>query len=38
MVSRVARTVADLHGSDTVTEDHVSDALSLRMARAMVAP
>jgi predicted ATPase with chaperone activity len=35
-VSRVARTVADLLGSDAVTEDHVSDALSLRKARKLV--
>jgi magnesium chelatase family protein len=37
-VSRVARTVADLLGSETVTEEHVSDALCLRMARSVVAP
>jgi magnesium chelatase family protein len=35
-VSRVARTVADLLGSDAVTEEHVSDALSLRKARELV--
>jgi magnesium chelatase family protein len=35
-VSRVARTVADLLGSEAVTEDHVSDALSLRKARQLV--
>jgi predicted ATPase with chaperone activity len=32
----VARTVADLLGAETVTEAHVSDALSLRMARSVV--
>ncbi|HEY3843759.1 MAG TPA: YifB family Mg chelatase-like AAA ATPase [Acidimicrobiales bacterium] len=37
-VSRVARTVADLLGAERVGEDHVSDALSLRTARATVAP
>jgi len=31
-----ARTVADLLGSDAVTEEHVSDALSLRKARELV--
>jgi magnesium chelatase family protein len=36
-VSRVARTVADLLGSDAVSEEHVSDALALRMARSVVA-
>ncbi len=35
-VSRVARTVADLLGSEVVTEEHVSDALSLRRAREML--
>jgi magnesium chelatase family protein len=35
-VSRVARTVADLTGAERVTEEHVSDALSLRTARATV--
>jgi magnesium chelatase family protein len=35
-VSRVARTVADLIGAERVTEEHVSDALSLRTARATV--
>jgi magnesium chelatase family protein len=35
-VSRVARTVADLLGSEAVTAEHVSDALSLRRARALV--
>ena len=37
-VSRVARTVADLIGVDQVREEHVSDALCLRTARATVAP
>jgi magnesium chelatase family protein len=37
-VSRVARTVADLVGSEQVGEDHVCDALNLRAARATVAP
>jgi magnesium chelatase family protein len=32
-VSTVARTVADLEGSERVAEDHVADALSLRAAR-----
>jgi magnesium chelatase family protein len=36
-VARVARTVADLLGSDVVTEEHVSDALSLRKGRATIA-
>jgi magnesium chelatase family protein len=36
-VARVARTVADLLGSDVVTEEHVSDALSLRKGRATMA-
>jgi magnesium chelatase family protein len=35
-VSRVARTVADLMGDDQVGHAHVSDALSLRTARATV--
>jgi magnesium chelatase family protein len=35
-VSRVARTVADLLGSDDVTAEHVSDALSLRKGRELV--
>jgi len=35
-VGMVARTVADLLGAETVTEAHVSDALSLRMARSVV--
>ncbi len=37
-VSRVARTVADLVGVEQVGEEHVSDALCLRTARATVAP
>jgi magnesium chelatase family protein len=37
-VSRVARTVADLMGVERVSEEHVSDALCLRTARATVAP
>ncbi len=37
-VSRVARTVADLLGAEQVREEHVSDALALRTARAMVTP
>jgi magnesium chelatase family protein len=37
-VSRVARTVADLMGAEQVSEEHVSDALCLRTARATVAP
>jgi magnesium chelatase family protein len=37
-VSRVARTVADLAGSERVEEEHVADALCLRTARAVVAP
>ncbi len=36
-VSRVARTVADLIGVEQVGEEHVSDALCLRTARATVA-
>jgi magnesium chelatase family protein len=36
-VARVARTVADLLGSDVVTEEHVSDALSMRKGRATMA-
>jgi magnesium chelatase family protein len=36
-VDRVARTVADLLGSDVVTEEHVSDALSLRKGRTTIA-
>jgi magnesium chelatase family protein len=35
-VSRVARTVADLVGDAQVGHEHVSDALSLRKARATV--
>ena len=35
-VSRVARTVADLVGSEIVSEDHVCDALFLRAARTTV--
>ena len=35
-VSRVARTVADLLGVEQVREEHVSDALCLRTARATV--
>ncbi len=37
-VSRVARTVADLMGAEQVGEEHVSDALCLRAARATVTP
>jgi magnesium chelatase family protein len=37
-VARVARTVADLMGVEQVGEEHVSDALCLRTARATVAP
>ncbi len=37
-VARVARTVADLVGVEQVSEEHVSDALCLRTARATVAP
>ena len=35
-VARVARTVADLVGAEQVDEEHVSDALCLRTARALV--
>jgi magnesium chelatase family protein len=37
-VARVARTVADLVGSEQVHEEHVADALCLRTARTRVAP
>ncbi len=37
-VARVARTVADLVGSEQVHEEHVADALCLRTARARLAP
>jgi magnesium chelatase family protein len=37
-VTRVARTVADLLGAEQVEEEHVSDALCLRAARATVLP
>jgi magnesium chelatase family protein len=37
-VSRVARTIADLMGTEQVGEEHVSDALCLRAARATVTP
>ncbi len=37
-VARVARTVADLLDEEVVTEEHVSDALALRSARAAVMP
>jgi magnesium chelatase family protein len=36
-VARVARTVADLVGAERVDDEHVSDALSLRTARQVVA-
>jgi predicted ATPase with chaperone activity len=35
-VARVARTVADLMGAERVDEEHISDALCLRTARATV--
>ena len=37
-VSRVARTIADLDGEDTVSFAHVAEALSLRAGRAAVVP
>jgi magnesium chelatase family protein len=35
-IKRVARTVADLEGADTVTYNHVSEALSMRAGRSAV--
>jgi magnesium chelatase family protein len=35
-VKRVARTVADLEGANTVTHTHVSEALALRAGRSTV--
>jgi magnesium chelatase family protein len=37
-VSRVARTIADLVGACTVSQEHVSEALALRAGRRVVAP
>jgi magnesium chelatase family protein len=37
-VSRVARTLVDLSGADTVSHAHVSEALALRAGSQVVAP